>query len=155
MTRHLKKTKNPVKIAYRDIIYYKYKDHNFWILATFVPTLIIARLVVFIFPQTHFHVHKLHIHHFAYGILLLGISGYIAITRRERAPFWLAAIYGVGLGLAVDETGIWVRLNDHYYTRQSYDAIFIVLALLINAVYFRHFWLAVLHIFVRSIKKIS
>ena len=52
----------------------------------------------------------------------------------------MAIMFGAGLALAVDETGMWLHLTNRYYNDTSEDAIVLVTALLISGVYFRDFW---------------
>lgn len=136
-----KKPKHRIIAAlYKDLILNKYREQKFWILWGFMAAFLAARVTVHFFPHTFFRVGHTHIHHYTYGIILLSISGYLAITRKNRAPIWLACLYGIGLGLAVDETGLWLRQISLYHNRQSFDALVIVIALLINTVYFSDFW---------------
>ncbi len=125
---------------YHELVLKRSRDQQFWILSAFIPTFLIARLIVYLFPHLHLEADGSHIHHFAYGFILLAITGFIAIVRDAPASRWVAMVYGVGLGLAVDEAGIWLRLQPTYYSRQSYDAIVLVSAILINATYFASFW---------------
>lgn len=130
----------PIRAIYNELIASKYKDQSFWVLCSFTLAFVVARLTVHYFPRYFLHVHGTHVHHFAYGIVILAVSGYLAVTRNGRAPTWLAIMFGIGLGFAVDETGMWLRLTNHYYNDTSEDAIVLVTALLINGVYFRDFW---------------
>lgn len=130
-----------VRDAYQELLVERSKDQAFWILAAFIPTFIIARLFVHYFPETFTSVGGLHVHHFAYGFIILAVAGFIAIVRPRRAPPWLAALYGVGLALAIDEAGMWLQLTSYYYNETSENIIIVVLALLINLVYFRQFWI--------------
>ena len=126
---------------YRDLIVEHEKDVNFWIFFTFLPTFIIARLVAHTIPDVVVTVGQVHIHHLTWGIFILAASGFWSFhvkTRRARAI--LAAIYGIGLALAFDEFGLWLRLEDNYWVRQSYDAIISITVFLVNIVYFFHFW---------------
>jgi hypothetical protein len=126
---------------YKELLVDRYKDQNFWILTAFIPTFAIARLLVHSSPSLFFQLHGTHIHHFTYGFLLLALSGYLAITRPHRAPPWLAFMFGVGLALALDESGMWLHLTNHYYDETSVDITIVGIAILINLVYFRHFWI--------------
>lgn len=82
-----------------------------------------------------------HVHHLAFGIIILTISGYLSlIFKSQRLKHYLSAIYGIGLGLAYDEFGMWLRLQDNYWVRQSYDAIALIAVFLINIVYFSNLW---------------
>lgn len=92
-------------------------------------------------PQFFLQVGGNHVHHFAYGFILLAISGYLAIVRPKRSPPWNAALFGVGLALSVDEAGMWLHLTNQYYNETSENAVVLVAALLINLVYFREFWI--------------
>ncbi len=49
-------------------------------------------------------------------------------------------VYGIGLGLTFDEFGMWVRLKDDYWVRQSYDAIIVISLLLLNIAYYKSVW---------------
>ncbi len=73
------------------------------------------------------------------------ISGFI--SQNVEGAKWkelIAVIYGTGLALVFDEFGMWLRLKDNYLLRQSYDAMLIILSMLISIVYFSSFWLKIL-----------
>ena len=69
-----------------------------------------------------------HVHHLAWGICLLLISGFLGFALDPGSP-WneiFAAAFGVGAGLTLDEFALWVRLKDVYWTeegRSSLDAV--------------------------------
>lgn len=109
---------------------------NVWVLFSFVPTFIVARLIVHWFPWLFLVVRNVHIHHLTYGIILLSIVGFLLLNNKKQThkPL-LAVIYGIGLALSFDEFGMWLRLEDDYWVRQSYDALIIITALLISAIY--------------------
>lgn len=138
---------------YREMIVEKYKQQSFWVLGAFIPTFAVARLIVRFFPETFVQVNGTHVHHFTYGIIILAVSGYLAIIRNGRAPFWLAIMYGIGLALAVDETGMWLHLTNQYYNDTSMDAVILVSAILINTVYFGSFWLRLTRLIFRQFKR--
>ncbi len=52
----------------------------------------------------------------------------------------LAIMYGFGLGLTFDEFSLWLRLDDDYYARVSYEAIIVIIVILLNIVYFGDIW---------------
>lgn len=82
-----------------------------------------------------------HVHHLAFGIIILTIAGYLALFfHGQTARHRIAVLYGIGLGLAYDEFGMWLMLKDAYWVRQSYDAIALISVLLINVVYFGALW---------------
>ncbi len=77
----------------------------------------------------------------AFGIIILTVAGYLALNfHGQRVRHYIAALYGIGLGLAYDEFGMWLHLKDDYWIRQSYDAVAIIMVLLINVVYFSNLW---------------
>lgn len=112
----------------------------------FLVTFILSRLMVYLvlgrwLPNFFLTIRGVHIHHFTYGVIILTLVGLYMILRRpepETEIFKIAcALYGIGLGLTFDEFGMWVRLADTYWVRQSYDAIVVVLLTLLNIAYHR------------------
>ena len=100
--------------------------------------------MVYIAPGLFINLRGTHIHHLTYGIFILAIAGFL--SQNLENPKWktkVAILYGIGLALSFDEFGMWLRLQDNYWVRQSYDAILIILSLLINLVYFSNFWLRI------------
>lgn len=116
------------------------------ILFSFLTTFALSRLVVYfvvdnLLPNFFLTIKGVHIHHFTYGVLILAAAGLYLLLRRpnpETSDFkWLTVLYGIGLGLTFDEFGMWVRLEDEYWIRQSYDAIIIISLLFLNLIYHR------------------
>jgi len=111
--------------------------------------LIVAFLVTFLFIRTSARMIRaqvpwwpgnvetgggLHIHHLVWGICLVLASGFLSITLRPHSPWSeaMAAGFGIGAGLTLDEFALWLHLQDVYWTqegRASLDAV-IVAALL-------------------------
>lgn len=129
----------------------KYKNGTpFVIFASFLIIFCLSRLWVqlamrgIILDSFTDNVDGVHIHHFAYGIFLTAIVGYLAfVLPRHIFEAWkikLAALFGIGLGWTFDEFGMWMRLRDDYWMRQSYDAIIIISAVFVNVVYLADFW---------------
>lgn len=86
---------------------------NFWIFAAFLPTFILARFIVFHFPNFFLEVRDVHIHHLTYGIFLLSIVGLLSLNFTSwRWKIANALMYGVGLALAFDEFAMWLHLED-------------------------------------------
>ena len=66
----------------------------------------------------------LHIHHLFWGILLLMATGFIALaTRAEEWHLRVAIIFGVALGLTLDEFALWLRLADVYWSPEGIESI--------------------------------
>jgi hypothetical protein len=75
-----------------------------------------------------------HIHHLFWGILLIIVTGFVSYVGDLGSPWWQisAALFGVGVGLTLDEYALFLHLDDVYWAdegRSSIDAA--VIALLI------------------------
>ncbi|MFA6050522.1 MAG: hypothetical protein WC761_04985 [Candidatus Paceibacterota bacterium] len=124
------------------------QNQNFWVLVAFLPTFVIARLVVYNFPNLFLEIRGVHVHHLTYGIILLSIAGLWSLNiTSHRQKTWCATLYGVGLALAFDEFGMWLHLEDNYWIRHSYDAVVIITAILFNVVYLSIFWKKILGLY--------
>jgi hypothetical protein len=72
----------------------------------------------------------LHVHHLVFGIVLMLLFGFLAIAVPLSSP-WLelvAAGFGVGAGLTLDEYALWLHLEDVYWAeegRRSVDAVIV------------------------------
>jgi hypothetical protein len=71
-----------------------------------------------------------HIHHLVWGILLLLVCGYIAVSIDPQSPWRevIAVFFGIGTGLTLDEFALWLSLKDVYWEkegRKSIDAVII------------------------------
>ena len=130
MTQVLK----PIKYAYRELIHNRRNQIPFWVLAGFLPTFLIARFLVAQYPYLFVHVRGTHVHHFIYGFFVLAIVGFISLTT-DKGRRVQAFTYGIGLALAFDEFGMWIRLTDHYNIDASEDAIAWIFAILVFLVY--------------------
>lgn len=81
-----------------------------------------------------------HIHHFYFGILLIAIAGWLAIVKSSSlSNKAIAIIYGVGLGLFLDEIGLLLTWGD-YYSSLSYTISIFVFAIFLNILFFADFW---------------
>ena len=74
----------------------------------------------------------LHIHHLVWGICLVLISGFLGFALAPGDPWIdiLAVLFGIGMGLTLDEFALWLHLEDVYWTdegRQSVDAVVVAL----------------------------
>lgn len=70
----------------------------------------------------------LHLHHLVWGICLMMSSGFLNFALAPDPPWAeiLAAAFGIGAGLTLDEFALWVRLEDVYWSEQgriSLDAV--------------------------------
>jgi hypothetical protein len=102
-------------------------------LTSYVITFAILRVITAIiyydiFPRGPFRFivtrSGLHIHHLFWGILLLMATGFAALAT--RAPVWhlrIALVFGIALGLTLDEFAMWLRLADVYWTPQGVESL--------------------------------
>lgn len=128
----------------------KHRDAvSFIILFFFLLTFTVSRTVIYLYtadiiPDSWFinrNIRGVHVHHLSFGIIALTIAGYLALVfQNKKIKHFIAALYGIALGLSYDEFGMWLMLKDNYWVRQSYDAIAIISAILINIVYFGNIW---------------
>jgi hypothetical protein len=70
----------------------------------------------------------LHLHHLVWGIVLMMSSGFLNFALDPKSPWTevLAAAFGVGAGLTLDEFALWVHLEDVYWSQEgriSLDAV--------------------------------
>ena len=70
----------------------------------------------------------LHIHHLVFGIVLMMLSGFLNFVIEPPSPWFeiLAGVFGVGVGLTLDEFALWLYLDDVYWSeegRSSVDAV--------------------------------
>jgi len=124
----------------------------FWMLVGFLASLGGARLVVHLILKYHLESrlfalvpgpdpNPMHVHHFNYGLVLIALSGVFALRPRgRRALRALALVFGLGAGLVFDEFALFWRLNPEYSQELSVIAAGIAVAVLIQLVYFRRFW---------------
>ena len=80
------------------------------------------------------HIGGNHVHHQVFGILIIIGAGIALVSQTPRGAALdvTAAVFGVGVGLTVDEFALWLHLEDVYWAdqgRKSVDAIFCVLVI--------------------------
>lgn len=135
------------------------KQPNFFILLSFLITFVVVRLITHAIRQERFRFLRnltprgTHIHHLVWGILLLLITGYVAIafepaSKRET----LAILFGIGAALTLDEFALWLHLEDVYWAKQgrdSIDAVVITTGILALFVLGMSFWVDVAQVFVK------
>src|SRR5919201_4686223 len=103
------------------------------VLAAFLLTFVVLRMVTAIIhfellPHGPFRdlVTKsgLHIHHLFWGILLLMLTGFVALaTRAEKWHLRIAIIFGIALALTLAEFALWLRLADVYWSSEGIESI--------------------------------
>jgi hypothetical protein len=69
-----------------------------------------------------------HIHHLVFGIVGMMIAGFLSFVLSPASPWFevLAGLFGIGMGLTLDEFALWLYLEDVYWAeegRSSVDAV--------------------------------
>ena len=81
-----------------------------------------------------------HIHHLVPGILLIGLAGWFAIVGSDFfSRGELAIMYGIGLGLFMDEVGMLLSWGD-YWSTTTYILSLLLAGIFLNVIYFPDFW---------------
>src|SRR3954451_16308743 len=81
-----------------------------------------------------------HVHHLFFGIVLMMVAGGLSFAAGETDGPWYAiyaVLFGVGLGLTIDEYALWLHLDDVYWSRagrSSIDATLVALGLILLVV---------------------
>lgn len=127
------------------------KQPQFFLLVAFLLTFIIVRAITHAIragrgPFHNIGVGGVHIHHFVPGIAIVLTTGYLDLAfapRIAREP--LAALFGLGAALVLDEFALWLNLRDVYWSREgrrSVDAVIIVATILALILLGKDFWIA-------------
>jgi hypothetical protein len=119
--------------AYHHRIVDEGKEQAFWILAAFLVTFLVVRLITHSIraghsPLRNVKVGKTHIHHMVPGILLVLVTGYLSNAISFRAGrTTVAVLFGVGAALTLDEFALWLHLRDVYWQQEGRRSIDIVI----------------------------
>jgi len=134
---------------------------SFNVLVSFLFTFIIVRIYVIlgtigIIDDPHLYIRGYHIHHLNYGIFILAVAGFLALIFQDaKHRLKIGVLYGIGLGLTFDEFGMWLKLENDYWMRTSYDAIIIISLIFASIVYFPFFWHGVIDYIEKVIRRIK
>jgi len=143
--------KTRVVRAYRRHVDYRHQA-ALRCLVAFVVTFVFLRALTFGIHYRLLPVHDivtggLHIHHFVWGILIMLVVGFLALSvEQARWHPWLAIPFGIAAALILDEFALWLNLRDVYWQKQgreSVDAIAIFSCLLLWAMLIWPFAVAV------------
>ncbi len=108
-------------------------------LASFVLTFLVTRAVTRLIRAGKGPFHDispggLHVHHVVPGVVLMVAGGFIAIAggRRGFGAGVAAVLFGIGVGLVLDEFALILHLDDVYWTEEgtkSVEAVILTVAL--------------------------
>jgi CRP-like cAMP-binding protein len=142
------------RAIFRRLVVQEGAEPPFWMLVGFITSLGLARLVVFLILKYHLEKqlfalvqgtdpNPMHVHHFNYGMILIGSAGLAALFPfGRRALRVLAFLFGAGAGLVFDEFSLIWNLNPEYAAPSSLIACGIAAGILLQITYFRKFWRA-------------
>ncbi|HEV2137817.1 MAG TPA: hypothetical protein VGR53_03175 [Nitrososphaerales archaeon] len=86
----------------------------FLALLSFVVGFSAARIFATVYPSVVVQSSGIHFHHFWYGLLMLVVAGWLGIaSNRPEHDRAYAVIFGLGLGLVGDETGLLLTFGDY------------------------------------------
>ena len=99
------------------------------LLASFLITFALIRLLTYSIHDNFGPFHdiviggsgaSLHIHHYMWGLSLIAICGFLALSL-DAAKWhpWLAIPFGIGLALVLDEFALLLQLKDVYWAQQG------------------------------------
>jgi hypothetical protein len=88
---------------------------SFIALLSFMASFLTVRLFATLFPSTIVVNQGIHFHHFWYGLALIAVVGWLAISWRNNRKLdrIYAIAYGVGAGLIGDEVGLLLTLGNY------------------------------------------
>jgi hypothetical protein len=124
------------------------------VLGAFLVTIALARLAAHAVRRgwrvaRDLHVRGVHVHHFVPGILLVLVTGYLAIAVNVQAGRRVFDIgFGIGAALTIDEFALWLHLEDVYWSehgRKSVMAIVVVAAVAGLVLVGVDFWIDLAH----------
>ena len=111
-----------------------------WMLGSFVVVFLVTRVIVRLIragkgPFRNQSIGGMHLHHLVWGIFGMLVAGVGEFTYRPEPPwlYVLAALFGAGAALTLDEFALWLHISDVYWKREgrvSVDAVLIVGALM-------------------------
>ena len=122
-----------ISSTYRDVVVADGNEPLFLLLLAFGVTFGLTRFITHSIRSDRFgwlgnvEAGDTHIHHLVWGIVLLLLSGILAVV--VQPPLGVTAIvFGIGAALTLDEFALWLHLEDVYWSekgRQSVDAVIV------------------------------
>lgn len=131
---------------YQDLVVDTGRAPALWLLVGFLLTFAITRWVTRRIRArevageagggvvSNIHIGGVHVHHQVWGILLVLVTGLLVFRFSPESPWLevLAALFGAGAALALDEFALWLHLDDVYWSaegRRSIDAVMVAVVL--------------------------
>jgi CRP-like cAMP-binding protein len=142
------------RAIFKSLVAERGAEPPFWMLSGFILSMSVARLIVALILKYKLEKqlfalvpgkdpNPMHVHHFNYGLVLIGASGLAALFPfGRRALRGLAFAFGLGCGLVFDEFALFWNLNPEYAQQLSLVAAALMVSVLVQLTYFRRFWAA-------------
>ncbi|BDM67827.1 hypothetical protein HEK616_13140 [Streptomyces nigrescens] len=103
-------------------------------LASFVLAFVVTRAITRLIragkgPFRNISPGGLHVHHVVPGVVLMVVGGFIAIAgdRRGFGSGAAAVLFGIGVGLVLDEFALILHLDDVYWTEEGTKSVEVVI----------------------------
>jgi hypothetical protein len=66
-----------------------------------------------------------HLHHLVFGIVTMMVAGTFSFAGFTTTPLYeiCAFLFGVGIGLTIDEFALWVHLDDVYWAKEGRSSV--------------------------------
>jgi hypothetical protein len=95
-----------------------------------------SKAFTWLFPQVTLNVGDIHVHHFVYGVILIIISGFLAIYTEEILLIGITGvIFGAGLGLIADEFLLMITLDFDTYFAPIPQLVSTLIGIVVTIVY--------------------
>ena len=117
---------------YHDRIVLTGREPQVLVLGAFLVTIVLARFAAYGVRRgwpiaRDVHVRGVHVHHFVPGILLVLVTGYLAIAVNVRSGRRVFDVgFGVGAALTLDEFALWLHLEDVYWSEHGRKSVMAV-----------------------------
>ncbi|MGW1376225.1 hypothetical protein ACWD6P_18410 [Streptomyces sp. NPDC002446] len=103
-------------------------------LASFVLTFLVTRVITRLIragrgPFRNIATGGVHVHHVVPGVVLMVVGGFIALAgdRRGFGSGAAAVLFGMGVGLVLDEFALILHLDDVYWTEEGTKSVEVVI----------------------------
>jgi len=112
----------------------------FLALLSFMVAFFAARVFTTINPDVVVVSSGIHFHHFWYGLMMVVVAGWLAIaSNRPEFDRVYAVIFGLGLGLIGDETGLLLTLGD-YHSELTFVVFVAAVSLAVMGIIAARYW---------------
>lgn len=129
------------------------KQLGFIVFFCFLVSFVLIRLSTAYVALRHgvfIYIGEYHIHHFYIGIGLIIVASWIAIFGfRERLRHLAAALFGIGLGILIDEVGLLLSEMTEYWAQESYTSFVVLCLTILTLIFLDRAWLK------RELKKLK